>query len=259
MASTEISTVRAAFLALARELHARGWCPHDTGSVTLRVSPGRFLCTPARRSFGALVDADLVVLDLSGEHVSGVRTATPALPFHLEAHRRRPDVGAVAIALPPAALGASVAGVPLLPTLVADAVVVLGTEIPALNYCTPGARDWAKGFDAALVDADALVLAQRGVMTMGPDLESTLLRMETVEHLAQVQIAAERLGGARELPASDVQELLKRRRARGWGRAGRHDAQARARAELPVVKPKPATPNGLVGVRTFAPPRSQRL
>ncbi|MEO0814611.1 MAG: class II aldolase/adducin family protein [Myxococcota bacterium] len=246
-------------LTVAHELHSRRWCAHFGGSVSARVGPGRFLITPARCSLGAVADADLVVVTAEGVVVSGVRDAARDLPFHLETYRARADVAAVALAQPPSALGLSVAGGVPRPTVVADAVVSLGTEVPKIDFAFPGERNWSQELAPALEDADAVLLDQKGVLAVGAELESVLLRIESVEHVSQVQLAAAQAGRTRELSASDIQQLLKERRRMGWGAAGRHDLESQVRTELPVVKPKEATADGLVGVRTFAPPKRGRI
>jgi hypothetical protein len=64
-----------------------------------------------------------------------------------------------------------------------------------------------------------VLLGNHGVMTWGKDLEVALLRLELVEHLAKIAIAAAPLGGVEPLPAAAIQPLLAARAKAGIGRA----------------------------------------
>jgi hypothetical protein len=66
---------------------------------------------------------------------------------------------------------------------------------------------------------DAAILGNHGVIAWGKDLETALLRLELVEHLAKIAIAAAPLGGVEPLPAAAIQPLLAARAKAGIGRA----------------------------------------
>jgi L-fuculose-phosphate aldolase len=55
---------------------------------------------------------------------------------------------------------------------------------------------------------DAILLANHGVVTCGPDLLTAFFRMETVEHFAQVTLMTELLGKQVLLSGRDVEKLL---------------------------------------------------
>jgi L-fuculose-phosphate aldolase len=55
---------------------------------------------------------------------------------------------------------------------------------------------------------DAILLANHGVVTCGPDLLTAFFRMETVEHFAQVSFITESLGKQVLLSGRDVEKLL---------------------------------------------------
>ena len=55
---------------------------------------------------------------------------------------------------------------------------------------------------------DAILLANHGVVTCGPDLLNAFFRMETVEHFAQVSLMTELLGKQVLLSGRDVEKLL---------------------------------------------------
>jgi L-fuculose-phosphate aldolase len=54
---------------------------------------------------------------------------------------------------------------------------------------------------------DAMLMANHGVVSYGPDVFNAFFRMETVEHYARISLVAEQLGGAKALPRAEVDKL----------------------------------------------------
>ncbi len=203
MASEE--TLRAQLVETSRALHERGWVANHDGNVTSRLGPGRFLSTPTAVSKGAVSGEMLIVVDGSGEVVQGTRKAFSELKLHLAAYRIRPDIGCCIHAHPPTATGFAVAGRTLGAPFMAEPVVSIGREIPLVPFGMPGQLDLAE-----LLQSDVLLLANHGVLAVGPDLETALLRIELVEHVARIALVAHQLGGAVPLPEHLVATLQKK-------------------------------------------------
>ena len=55
---------------------------------------------------------------------------------------------------------------------------------------------------------DAILMANHGVVTYGPDLLRAYFRMETVEHFAKISLVTELLGRQVLLSETDVDKLL---------------------------------------------------
>jgi len=104
--------------------------------------------------------------------------------------------------------------------MMAEPVVSLGAEIPMVPYTSPKTPESSLVLEGALSVANALLLENHGVMSVGPDLETAYLRMELVEHLAKIQVVAHQLGGVRLIPEEDVQILLEAHRASGLHPSG---------------------------------------
>ena len=214
-------SLRARVAATSRELHARGWVANHDGNLTVRDG-ARFLATPTATSKRVIGDRDLLELDPAGK-VVGPGKVFGELGLHLAVYQRRPDVGAVIHAHPPHATAVACArggvsdhviGRPF----IAEAVVSLGPIIPRLPFAPPG-----EPAVAALApwceEVDAVLLGGHGVMAWGADLEQAFLRLELVEHLARIALAALPLGGPEPLPASALPALLAARAKAGLGRA----------------------------------------
>jgi L-fuculose-phosphate aldolase len=225
-----VSTPADAVAEYARRLHAQGWVANHDGNVSVRLGPrptagaaserdaGRFLATPTATSKAAVTADGLVLVDDAGQQVGGRGKPFSEMGLHLAVYRERGDVQAVIHAHPPTATGFAVAGVPLDPAFLAEAVVSLGPGVPTVPFAPPGAAA-ARALAPYAREHDAVLLGGHGVLTWGPDLETAYLRMELVEHLARIALVARQLGGVRPLPASVLPQLAEARAKAGLGRS----------------------------------------
>jgi L-fuculose-phosphate aldolase len=85
-------------------------------------------------------------------------------------------------------------------------------------FAAPGAPACA-ALAPFVLGHDAVLIANHGVLTWGADAEQAYLRMELVEHLARIALAAAQAGGVKPLPESAVGPLLEARRKAGLGLA----------------------------------------
>lgn len=198
---------RAALVSVGRRLDALGFAPATDGNVSVRLGPGALLLTPAGREKGGLSPEELLVVDLEGAVVEGRGRPSTETPMHLLCYRRRGDVGGVVHAHPPVATAFAAAGVPLDAPVMPEIVLTVG-PIPLVPYATPGTEELARALEPFVDDHDAFLLASHGVLTLGRDVREALHRMERVEHLAKVTLAARLLGGPRPLTDEQVVSLF---------------------------------------------------
>lgn len=203
-------SLRRKILEVSHSVHQRGWVANHDGNLTAKLAPGRFLATPTAVSKGDVTAEMLIVVDGDGQVLQGTRKAFSELKLHLAAYRTRGDIGAVLHAHPPTATGFAVAGVPLGGPFMAEPVVSLGPEVPMIPFGLPGDPELEAQLAGALGGADAVLLGNHGVLTVGPDLDTCYLRMELVEHLCKIALVARQLGGARTLPEETVASLTKK-------------------------------------------------
>ena len=176
------------------------------GNVSLRLDPRRILTSPTSISKGMMTPDDMVITDLQGNKLSGRRNASSELPMHLLIYQRRPDVNAICHAHPPVATGYAAAGVPLNKAILSELVLSLGC-IPVARYGTPGTAELTEAMEPLVQSYDAILMANHGVVTCGPDLLTAYLRMETTEHFARVALVTQLLGKQEVLSNDDVQKL----------------------------------------------------
>lgn len=229
---------------VARHLHAAGWVANHDGNVTARDG-SRFVATPTATSKRLIHERDLIEVDAKGQ-VIGSGRVFGEIGLHLVVYERRPDVHCVVHAHPPNATAiASSRKNPIERPFIAEALVSLGPLIPKVAYAQPG--DAAKQAVAPWCElVDAVLLGNHGVLAWGADPEQALLRLELVEHLAKIAIAAEALGGVEPLPEAAIAPLLAARAKANIGRAADNAVKTAAKllgtsaSATPVVACAPA-------------------
>ncbi len=199
-------------------LQRAGWCANHDGNVTARTEGNKFIATPTATSKRKILDKDLLEIDAKGKP-TGSGKVFGEIGLHMVVYERRPDVHAVVHAPPPHATAiASSRGNPIERPFIAEARVSLGPRIPKLPYAQPGesaVRALAPGCELVV----GVLLGNHRVIAWGKDCETALLRLELVEHLAKIAIAAQPLGGVEPLPESAIQPLLAARAKANIGRA----------------------------------------
>ncbi len=190
-----------------RWIHQRGFVASTDGNISIRLDSRRVLTSPTAISKGMMAPDDLVITDLQGRRLSGHRNPSSELGMHLLIYQRRPDVNAVCHAHPPVATGYAAAGMPLNKALISELVLALGC-IPVARYGTPGTPELSEALEPLVQSYDAVLMANHGVVTCGPDLLTAFFRMETVEHFARVSLVTELLGKQALLSSRDVEKLL---------------------------------------------------
>ena len=198
---------RAQLASCGRRLDLLGFTPATDGNVSARLGEGRVLLTPAGKEKGSLAPDDLIVVDQDGRVVEGTGRPSTETPMHLLCYRRRADVGAVVHAHPPVATAFAASGVPLDAPVMPEIVLTVG-PVPLVPYATPGTEELARSLEPWVERHDAFLLASHGVLALGRDVREALHRMERVEHLARVTLAARLLGGPRSLTDAQVVSLL---------------------------------------------------
>ncbi|MGE0400033.1 MAG: class II aldolase/adducin family protein [Kofleriaceae bacterium] len=220
--------LRAQVADVSRILWERGWVANHDGNVTARGEGNRFIATPTATSKRLVTERTLIEVDAKGQ-VHGAGKVFGEIGLHLVVYERRRDVHCVVHAHPPNATAiASVAAPnPIDRPFIAEALVSLGPKIPRIPYAQPG--DAAKHALAPWCElVDAVILGNHGVIAWGADPEQALLRLELVEHLAKIAVAATPLGGVQPLPDSAIAPLLAARAKANIGHAANRAVETAA-------------------------------
>ena len=198
---------RLAIVQFGRQLHDNGFVAATDGNLSVRLDDHRLLVTPTCMSKGAMRPADLVIVDMDGNRLSGKRRVSTEIGMHLLIYRLRPDVRGVVHAHPPTATGFAASGFDLNRPLVCEVVVGLGS-IPLARYGTPGTPELTDALEPLIPGHDAILMANHGVVTFGSSLENAYMKMETVEHFAKIALVTHLLGHEQPLGEKEVEKLV---------------------------------------------------
>ena len=190
-----------------RSLHDRGYVAAMDGNLSVRLDENRILATPTAMCKGMMRPSDLVIVDQNGRRISGRREVSSEIAMHLLIYRLRPDVRGIVHAHPPTATGFAAAGIPLNQPLVCEVVIGLGS-IPLARYGTSGMPELTEAWEPLVPHYDALLMSNHGVVAYGVDLHHAYMKMETVEHFAQIALVTHLLGHQQPLGSAELEKLL---------------------------------------------------
>jgi L-fuculose-phosphate aldolase len=148
----------------------------------------------------------MVIVNHDGRLLAGTRNVTSEVGMHLAVYKQRKDVGAVIHSHPPVATAFACSGRALNDMLCQEAVMTVGI-IPLAKYATTGTDEVAASLNPFIRKHDAILLENHGAVSYGKTLLDAFMKMETVEHLAQVALVAHQLGSPRSLREEQIQQL----------------------------------------------------
>ncbi len=198
--------VRRDLMKFSRWLSRLGFTPGTSGNLSTRLDDERLVVTPTGVSKGMVKASDMVVVDLEGRLLSGSRQVTSEISMHLAVYERRDDVHAVVHAHPPIATAFACSGRALDEILCQEAVMTVG-PIPLAEYATTGTDEVAASMRDLIPTHDAILLENHGAVSYGTTLVDAFMKMETLEHLAQVALVAHQLGSSRPLGQDQLRQL----------------------------------------------------
>lgn len=188
----------------------QGWVAANDGNVSALLEDGRILCTPSGVSKREITPDMIICVNREGNVLEGSRKVSTELPMHLRCYAERDDVRAVVHAHPPMSTTFAVADKPLDDYAMIESICILGS-VPVAPYAVPGTDEVADTIAPLIKNHDALLLRAHGAITVGVDLRTAYYRMETLEHIAKITLLSKLLGGAKDLPMPQIQQLIDRR------------------------------------------------
>lgn len=208
------SELRQRIIEIGRLIHQKGMVAAADGNLSVRLDRDRLLITPSGFGKGFLEPDQLIVVDMNGEKVGPSfgpsRDLKPSseIRIHLECYRQRPDIHAVIHAHPPMTIACTLAGVSLAKCMLPEVLYDLGT-IPTAPYATPASPEGPIAVRELVRKYDAIVLDRHGTVTVGASLWDAYMRLERVEHSAQVTLAAQQAlnGPPALLPPEAIEKI----------------------------------------------------
>ena len=205
--SEELTAAENEIIRVGSHLASREYHAALAGNISFRISEDCILCTRHGADKGALSAEDIVLCAMDGSKVGGSGNPTSEFSMHRMAYKQRPDVQAVIHAHPPTATAFAAASVPLEGLMLPEMVVLLG-QIALVPYATPGTEELAEKLKLYLDSHDGFLLENHGALTVGSDLREAALRMELIEHNAQITMHVRQIGKPFVLAPEEMESLM---------------------------------------------------
>ncbi len=158
-------------------------------------------------AFEDCTEDDYIPIDPKTGEVIGVkRKPTCEIYMHIACFLKRPDANAIVHTHPPIATGLAMAG-QTLPPIYPDLIALVGAEIPLLPYIVPSGKALAEAVARVIVDHNAVLLSNHGLLTVGANVREAYFRNLIVEEAAKTWLAARALGKPYVLTPEQVHEV----------------------------------------------------
>lgn len=199
---TRINVVKKGIEMLAANLTIGTW-----GNISCRVPGEKYIAiTPTGMSYDRLEPEDIVVLDLSGNNISGARKPSIEVPLHLAIYNAREDVQAI-VHTHSAYATAMAAARKEIPGAVEDLVQIVGGNVRVNEYALPGTEQLGINTVKAMEGRNAVLLANHGMLGVGRNLDEAFRVCQVVEKGAQITLLAQLMGGVVALSQDDIEGM----------------------------------------------------
>ncbi|MHB1912430.1 MAG: L-fuculose-phosphate aldolase, partial [Acidimicrobiales bacterium] len=191
----------AAVLAAAKDMLHRGLVEGTAGNISARQEDGTVVITPSSVSYEEMALDDLVVIDLDGEAVSAKegRSASSEKLLHTACYRAFEDIGSVIHSHPVYATMFAVAHQDI-PACIDEFSIYVGGDVRCSDYAASGSQDVGDEAVKALQGRGAALIANHGMVAVGPRPSTVLHITALVERSAQIVWGARALGELVPLP-----------------------------------------------------------
>lgn len=189
-----------------RTLDARGLNRGTSGNLSVRFASGMFV-TPSGVTPDRLTPDLMVFVGGDGNVASGAARPSSEWQMHMGVYRRRADVNAVVHchARHSTILACAHREIPPLHYMVA---VGGGASVPVAPYATFGSEELAEGVVQTLDGRLACLMANHGLIVLGPTLAAAMAIAEEIEEQAAVYCGTLAIGGPKLLDPAEMERIL---------------------------------------------------
>lgn len=168
----------------------------------------RVAISPSGLAYDRMTAADVAVTHLSGTALEGRHAPSSELGFHLALYDCRPDIGAVLHTHSPYATTLACLGweIPAVHYLVGFA----GLKVPVAPYATFGTDALARNVTDTIGEGNAVLLANHGLVAVGPSLPDAFTVAEEIEFVARIYFQTRCAGEPVVLSDAQMSEVLEK-------------------------------------------------
>lgn len=169
---------------------------------------GLIAISPSGVEYEDMVPSDVAVVDGDGTTVEGSRKPSSELDFHRALYSKRSDIQAVVhthsvYATTMACLRWEIPAVHYL-------VAFSGHKVPLAPYATFGTPELACNVAEHIGECNALLLANHGLVAIGPNLDTAFAVADEIELVARIYYQAKSIGEPVILPEEEMSSVIQK-------------------------------------------------
>jgi L-fuculose-phosphate aldolase len=169
---------------------------------------GLIAISPSGVEYEAMAPSDVAVVDMDGTQSDGSRKPSSELDFHRALYRKRSDITAVVhthsvYATTMACLHWEIPAVHYL-------VAFSGHKVPLAPYATFGTPELARNVAEYIGDCNALLLANHGLVAIGPNLDTAFAVADEIELVARIFYQTKCIGEPVILPEEEMSRVIQK-------------------------------------------------
>lgn len=195
---------------IAAKSYREGLVAGTSGNVSYydRESNKVFI-TPSNVDYLEMVPEDIMVITLDGEIVEGKHKPSSEWLLHVEIYKKQPHVNSVIHTHSPYATGFAIVNEEI-PLILVEMLPFLGGDVPVARFGMPGTSEVGDHAAEVLVNRNAALLQNHGVVAVGKDTYQAYIRAIYVEDAAKAYHFARLMGMPKLVPA-EAEEVLRER------------------------------------------------
>ena len=194
---SEEANLREQIAQIGADLFNRGLTHGASGNISARLSDGSMLITPTGVSLGCMDPADISLLDIKGQYLSGLQP-TKEVSLHQAFYVARAQKFRAVVHLH-SCYSVAVSMLPdvdaddVFPPITAYSVMLLG-RVKLLPYFRPGDSAMGDAVRDLAGDRSAVILANHGPIVAAKDLRTAQFAMEELEATSKLLLLTRGLG-----------------------------------------------------------------
>jgi L-fuculose-phosphate aldolase len=193
---------------VGKQLYDQGLVVGVEGNISARISgTDRILIKPSGVSMESLKEEDFIVVDMGGNKVEGERSPSIETPLHTAIYRVRGDVHGVVHTHAPFATAFGIAGIEIIPLQV-EMFLYIPNGVPIVPFELPGSMELADAVQKRIMDFNAVILENHGIITVGSTIEEACFLNRMVEECAKVQLITTLLAGKEAVSWEAIKKKL---------------------------------------------------
>ncbi len=204
----DLQSVKEELVECGVRLLRKGLLTQTSGNISVRLPSGAMAITPTSIEYDTMTPADIVVCDMDGAVLEGVRAPSSETPLHAAVYEHRSDIGAIVHTHSQHATTMAILGMPI-PAVHYIIASLNTTTVPLAPYATYGTPELAASVrDTFQAPCMAVLIANHGMVAGGRTLEQAANGAETVEILAGYYYRGLTVGQPSILTATQMDEVI---------------------------------------------------